>query len=70
MDHMSLRDRWSSLFVHRPSAPPGPSEALPQPWPATKVGPRVMVEHEDPGWRWAASERLTSAVHAQRLTSP
>lgn len=20
-----------------------------------------MVEHEDPGWRWAASERLTSA---------
>lgn len=30
-------------------------------WPAERAGPRVVVEHDDAAWRWAATGRLEAA---------
>jgi len=41
--------------------PRPPIEPPPDPWPDTRRGARVLVEHPDPVWRWAARQRLESA---------
>lgn len=38
-----------------------PIEPPPGSWPAGDPAPRVLVEHQDPVWRWAAARRLEAA---------
>jgi len=57
----SLRAHLRSLSNGPASRTPKPPPAVLPQWSASDVRPRVVVEHEDPVWRWAAAGLLEEA---------
>lgn len=57
----SLRARLHSFSQRPPRRAPESSDAVLPAWPTSDVRPRVVVEHEDPVWRWAAAGLLEDA---------